>query len=260
MKYLRQYIKLILEDFAADIQTAKSSREAKQIFAKYVKQDYFKQGTIIHWTGTTKKLDKMLSDIRPKDEISANYYEPSLKSNWKAATAKYSIGVEVKGYVTYAGNENLFSGEVGKRPRGKKKRAAWEHQKASSGTPRRPYDLFRTMDFLYDERIKDPKAIRTGQPEKTMDYRYDVEIDAFRDMEVEKIPSMQPRAIAELGDDAWMGASFGLKSHQYWNEVIIDNWKPVSVVIGRGVKRAMARKVRAIAMKHGLPVKEWNIY
>ena len=235
---------ILIEGFAEDLATVSTGREAKRVFAKYVNQDDFKDGRIVHWTGTTRNLKKILSNPNPKDELSCNYYGDDSSRDWMALGPKKAIGIVVDGWVTYAGMQNMFTG-YGKRPRGKKEKAAWDHRKASSGINKHPYGMWENeedyLEMLRNAEIAKPKG----------------SIEPF---------GKDKRSREMLGDDAWMwGMSKSdqeelAKYPEYadWNEVLVDNWKPIGIAyggVGRyGLSERNVKSLRKIAEEYGLPL------
>ena len=58
---IREYIQqILLESFAEELQSVDTGRQAKQIFGKYVDQNEFKKGILVHWVGTSAKLKKII--------------------------------------------------------------------------------------------------------------------------------------------------------------------------------------------------------
>ena len=242
---LRRYVRqLILEGFAEELATVTTGREAKQAFAKHVDQEAFKSGHIVHWAGSTRKLKKILDNPQTKDELSCNYYGEGSSRDWKALGPKKAIGIVVDGWVTYAGMQNMFTG-YGKRPRSKQGKAQWDHRKASSGINKHPYAMWeKEEDYL--EMLRNPEI---ANPEAS--------IEPF---------GKSKRSRQMLGDDAWM---WGLsdsdreelaKYPEYadWNEVLVDNWKPIGIAyggVGRyGLSERNVKSLRKIAEEYGLPL------
>ena len=225
---------ILIEGLADDLKTVSTGREAKQAFAKYVDQEEFKKGTIVHWVGSTRALKKIIDNPRSKDEISCNFYPDGGYRDWMARGPKKPIGVIVEGHVTYAGRENMFTGYA-KRPRKKADRAKYDHRKASSGINKYPYQIWKDEED-YLEHLRNPKVPKT------------------------KAADMEPYGVKrDLGDDAWMG-SFGsrFRPYQDWNEVLVDNWKIVGIAyggVGRyGLSERMVKSIKEIGKQYGLPV------
>ena len=225
---------ILIEGLADDLKTVTTGREAKKVFAKYVDQNEFKKGLMVHWVGSTRALKKILDNPRSKDEISCNFYPEGGHRDWMARGPKKPIGVIVDGYVTYAGSENMFTGYT-KRPRKKADRAAYDHRQASSGINKYPYNIWKDEED-YLEHLRNPKVPQT------------------------KADDMEPYGVKrDLGDDAWMG-SFGssFRPYQDWNEVLVDNWKVVGICyggVGRyGLSDKQVQNVKDIGFVYGLPV------
>ena len=225
---------ILLEGLADDLANVTTGREAKQMFAKYVDQDEFKKGTIVHWVGSTRALKKILDNPRSKDEISCNFYPDGGYRDWMARGPKKPIGVIVEGYVTYAGKENMFTGYT-KRPRKKAEKAAYDHRQASSGINKYPYQIWKDEED-YLEHLRNPNVPQT------------------------KAEDMEPYGLKrDLGDDAWMGM-MGSSKRQYqdWNEVLVDNWNVVGIAYGGvgkyGLSERMVQTVKDIGFVYGLPV------
>lgn len=236
---IRRLIRNILEEgLADDLAKVSSGREAKQVFAKYVDQEEFKKGMLVHWVGSTSALKKVLANPRTKDELSCNYYRYGedgggrAHRDWMVRGPKKPIGIIVEGHVTYAGDENMFTGYA-KRPRKKAEKAAYDHRKASSGINKYPYHMWQdSEDYL--EHLRNPDVPQTKSSE------------------------MEPYGVKrDLGDDAWMG-SFGSSRRQYqdWNEVLVDNWKIVGIAYGGvgmyGLSERMVSTIKKIAGEYGL--------
>lgn len=232
---IREFIReILIETFHEDLQNAETGREAKQIFSQYVDQNEFKKGMLVHWVGTPAKLKKIIENPRSKDEISCNFYPNGGYRDWMAAGMKKPIGVIVEGWVTYATKENSFTGYQGKRPRKKAERIAYDHQQASSGFPKRPYDMTKDQDnYLKDLRNSNRVKFKA------------------EDME----PSGRRR---QLGDDAWMGGMAGIPRHKDWNEVIVDNWKITGIVYGAvgryGIRPGDIKKMNDLGSQYNLRV------
>jgi len=228
---------LILETFTEDMQNVTSGKEAKQAFAKYVDQNEFKNGILVHWVGGTKELANFLENPRPKDEISCNFYPWGGHRDWMAEGLKKPVGVIIEGWVTYATKENAFTGYQSKKPKGKEAIAKWEHQQASSGFPKRPYEMIKDKEeYLYNLRNTDRVK--------------------FKAQELEPWGAKR-----ELGDDGgFWGGIANIPKHKDWNEVIVDNWKVTGIVYGAegkyGIRPADIDKMNAIGDQYGLSVKK----
>lgn len=230
----RMVRRILIEGLKDDLANVSTGREAKQMFAKYVDQDEFKKGALVHWVGSTRNLRKILENPRTKDEISCNFYPAGGHRDWMARGPEKPIGVIVEGHVTYAGKENMFTGYT-KRPRKKAERAAYDHRQASSGINKYPYHMIEDEEG-YLERLRNPKVPQTLASE------------------------MEPYGPKrDMGDDAWMIGIMGgssKKPYQDWNEVLVDNWKIVGVVyggVGRyGVSERQVTTIKQIAAQHGL--------
>ncbi len=253
MNDIRTYIRnLLMEQIDKDLQAAffkemegvTSGREAKKVFAKYVDQEYFQDGTLIHWVGSVAKVKKFINNPSHKDEISANFYGENSTWDWHHPNKK-AIGIMVDGWVTYAAKENLFTGGIPKRPRKKADRQAYDHRKASSGWNKYPYENAKHTDVFDYE-----KDIKTGE----------------RIVPSSKIGDMEPFGPRkdkrqQLGDDAWMAHS-DLPAWKDWNEVLIDNWDIVGLVIGTssgygyGVSKRDITNLEKLGKEHGYPVKK----
>lgn len=240
MDILRQVIrKLLKETFEEDMTSVESGRGAKQAFSKYVDQKEFKKGTLVHWVGGTKELAKFLENPRQKDEISCNFYPHGGHRDWMAKGLKKPVGVIIEGWVTYATKENAFTGYQSKKPRNKAERETWEHQQASSGFPKRPYEMWKDEEsYLSDLRNTDRVKF--------------------------KAEDLEPwGAKRELGDDGVFWGSFtSIPAHRDWNEVIVDNWKVTGIVYGAvgqyGIRPADIKKMNAIGDQYGLSVNKFG--
>jgi len=245
MNEVRRLIRnIIIESFSEDLASVSTGREAKQAFAKHVNQKDFKSGHIVHWTGSTRNLKKILDNPQSKNELSCNYYEKGSSKDWMALGPTKAIGIIIDGWVTYAGKQNMFTG-YGKRPRGKKAKAAWDHRKASSGVNKLPYGLWeKEEDYL--ETLRNPEVAKTAGS-----------IEPF---------GKSKRSREMLGDDSWMwGMSDSdreelSKYPEYadWNEILVDNWKPVGITYGgvgrHGLSERNVASLRKIAEEYGLPL------
>ena len=253
MNNIRKYIRrLLIEQIDKDLQTAfyeemqgvTSGREAKKVFAKYVDQDYFAGGTMVHWVGSVGKVKKFIQNPRPKDEISANFYRDGSTWDWHHPVKK-PIGLIVDGWVTYAAKENIFTGGTPRRPRKKADRVAYDHRLASSGWNKYPYS--------------------NKKHAAAYDYAKDIAVGE-RIIPSDKIGDMEPFGptkdkIQQLGDDAWMATS-DLPDWKNWNEVLIDNWEVTGLIIGTrrgrgwGVSNGDIKNMEKLSTSLGLPLKK----
>lgn len=248
---LRQLIRQILvEGFAEDLQNVKSGREAKQVFSKYVDQDYFRKGTLVHWVGpgfdlenreyteTWEELSKLINNPDSKSELSCNFYKPGEKIDFipygtlKNVTqglenirGKHEevVGVVVKGWVTYAANQNIFTGKQWNYNLKDKS----QHRKRSSGINKYPWENYKSsgrqkqsgvnyLDQLRDSSSVDP----TGRNMNPIgDSRPEIVRGPWKDKDKWKAQKSQ-----EIEDQSWM------EYYKNWNEVLVDNWKVVGLV------------------------------
>ena len=248
---LRQLIRqILLEGFAEDLQNVKSGREAKKVFSKYVDQDYFRIGTLVHWVGpgydeenmahtdTWEELSKLVNNPDSKSELSCNFYKPGEKIDFipygslKNVTqglgnirGKYEevVGVVVKGWVTYAANQNIFTGKQWDYNRKDKS----QHRKRSSGINKYPWENYKSdyrqgvsglnyLDQLRDSSLVDPTG-RNTNPKG--DSRPEITRGPWKDRTKQRELEAQ-----EQEEQSWM------EYYKNWNEVLVDNWEIVGLV------------------------------
>lgn len=240
--------KILLEGFSEDLAKVSSGKEAKQVFSKYVDQDYFRKGTLVHWVGpgydeergertdTFDEISSLVNRGDSKSELSCSFYKPgeeidfipygTLKnltqgSGGIRATDQDVVGVVLKGWVTYAANQNIFTG------------TRWDYRKdsahrlKSSGRNKYPWENYKSeyrqevsgVDYL--EKLRDATTISVdGDNIKPRgDSRGSVVPDFRKDR-----AAYQEFYQQEREDQSW------IEYYKNWNEVLVDNWKIVGIV------------------------------
>jgi len=198
----------------------------KSMFAKAYKKhkSFFDSFTYVHWTDD---LEKTLQ-TNNKNELSCVFYdEPPF------IISKAGVGVELKGWVTAMANVNMFTG----------------YESA-------PLD-FGDKDFIDDMAYeRSPQRHNSSGHNKYPVTRRALELDA-KDFESKAGYILSPDDVdydsidrVRRGGNVWGDST----RTQLNNEALIDNWKPVRIILTRHLSGEDRKEVVRIAKKHKLEV------
>jgi hypothetical protein len=227
MRFLRKYIRqLLLEDAfdfakeagmlqrAGDMQKERemgrpvdrsSRRKIKDLFRKHADHQWLSTLVTVHWVGDQENLEDLIG--RGKDELSTSMTLPGDQLKWSDYG---SAGLWVKGRITLATNDmdDLHSGHQGDyKPapsdhwsyRENPTEEEYEHQKKSSGINKQPKAIQKYSQYA---KIPDTEKSR----------------DIFKKTHLSKFPYI-------LDEDTWE------EPGNYPNEALVDNWKPMAIVL-----------------------------
>lgn len=249
-KIIRQMVrKILLEGFAEDLAKVSSGKEAKQVFSKHVDQNYFRKGTLVHWVGpgsneegertdTWDEVSALVNRGDSKSELSCSFYKPgeeidfipygtlkNLTQGSSGIRGEYEdvVGVVLKGWVTYAANQNIFTGS---RDDYDGKKGA-NHRLKSSGRNKYPWENYKDPRFQkmsgvnYLEKLRDASTI--GIDGDNIKPRGDSRASVVPDHRKDRA-AYRKFVDDESKDQSWM------EYYKNWNEVLVDNWKIVGIV------------------------------
>jgi hypothetical protein len=172
-----------------------AGREIKRAFANNADHQFLSTLDTVHWTGDIYGMEELKG--RSKDELSATMTAPGEDFDWPL-----DYGLWIKGRITLAANEqdNLYSGfygDYGPGSEGTEEEVA--HRDKSSGRNKRP-----TISKNY----KNYSKLQRG--------------NEYMEEMANNIPYILDQA-------TWDPSK--TKSN---NEALVDNWKPVGIILTRG--------------------------
>lgn len=224
MKLLREYIRALLKedpmgfvhDLAASDNFAKDffggkidkamGRDIKRAFADHADHQWLSTLDTVHWTKQTYALEDLAG--QGKDELSTTMALPSdpLRGIQMFGTEEnFGVGLWIKGRITLASDQqdaifSGFHGDYGAPVEGSEEEVA--HRDKSSGRNKRP-----TMSKMYKN---------YGQLERGNEY-------------MEKMARNIPYVLDQ--------STWNPNSSDSTNEALVDNWRPVALVVHGAVQR-----------------------
>jgi hypothetical protein len=224
--------------------------------SKFVDRDFLQNKVRKFHYLPVDELDGFLKNASAnrKHEISAVGYIADDKVHSVAAGRGSDVAVELEGYVTLAGNSNLLSGHAPTE--------AQKEEYADSGFPK---------DFYIKPGSSIPSNITALQAQAQMTMLLKNHINHVLDNIILDRSSFIE---AEKRMDTSLKAKVMQGSSTRWNEFILDNWKPVALILGPsayvtkyfdkdleirghkvGVRQAAARDtISHLSKKYGMPV------
>jgi hypothetical protein len=213
MKLLRKYIRETLkedaigfghdlaasdkfgDDFFGGNVSKAAGREIKRAFANNADHQFLSTLDTVHWTGDFYSMEGLKG--KNKDELSATMTVPGEDFDWPL-----DYGLWIKGRITLAANEqdNLYSGfygDYGPGAEGSEEEVA--HRDKSSGRNKRPSISKNYKNY--------------GKLERGNEY-------------MEKMANNIPYILDQ--------ATWDPSKTKSNNEALVDNWKPVGIILTRG--------------------------
>ena len=210
-------------------------RRLKQLYAKHADHNFLKTLNTVHWTGDEYAL-KYLMLVPSRDELSTTV---SLAGGEFNKPRRVSYGLWIKGRITYAANnmDHIHSGHRGDyfpTHRSEEKHFTEEelekakHRKRSSGINKVPWKAPYNFDFGAKRSIKSPRFLE----------RFPYILDA---------------------------ATFNPEQYGT-NEALVDNWKPVGLIVTDKWVADNVGNLEYPGKHHGLRLKKlfiaqehWNV-
>ena len=261
-KSLRKYVRQILKEdpmgFVHDLAASdkfgdqffggqvgkEAGREIKRAFNKNADHQFLSTLGTVHW-GTTYGIESLVGS-KGKDELSATMTAPG---DTFVPAAGLEVGLWIKGRITLATNDqdkmySGFQGDYGPGSEGTEEEIA--HRDVSSGRNKRP-----TVSKNYKN---------YGKLERGNEY--------MEKMARDGIPYILDRSTWKESEGGW-----GVV-----NEALVDNWKPVGIVVGTAnnlmdsvkayddigpedisvIGAGVTKKLFEMAIKFGIPIYDLN--
>jgi len=209
----------------------------KQVWKKHHDKEFIDSVTKVHYL-PIKRLEKFISSANPKDEISTVGYssEDDVSKSIGLLGDTPSVGLQLKGYTTYAGNTNLQSG---KAPRKKEKQKF-----KSSGTPK-----FRDLGDDIEVALAGAYGLYGGGTSHLGLVALNAILDDESFKNAKERKDTQGNVFGKMGLMALMLTE--------WNEFVLDNWEIEKIIDVQNTikrKKKIGQVLIATAKKVNMPV------